>query len=152
MSIERTQPSCAYCAVPHVERASSRRDFLARAGGGFGAIALWSLLALDAEASLRRGVAKNPLAAKPAPFPAKAKSVIWCFMDGGPSHLDLFDPKPMLAKLAGKPLPASFKRPITAMGKTAHTPLMASQRYVPPLWCSGHLGQRLVSGNRQIRR
>jgi hypothetical protein len=91
-------------------------------------LALWSLLARDAEASTRRGVAQDPLAAKPAPLPAKANSVIWCFMDGGPSHLDLFDPKPMLSKLAGKPLPASFKRPITAMGKTAHTPLMASHR------------------------
>ncbi len=61
-------------------------------------------------------------------FPAKAKSVIWCFIDGGPSHLDLFDPKPTLQKLAGQPLPASFPRPETAMGKTAGTPLMASKR------------------------
>jgi hypothetical protein len=128
MSIERAESICKCCAIPHVERAGSRRDFLVRAGGGFGAMALWSLLARDADARSRRGGVRNPVAAKPAPIPAKAKSVIWCFMDGGPSHLDLFDPKPMLAKLAGKPLPASFKRPITAMGKTAHTPLMASRR------------------------
>ena len=68
------------------------------------------------------------MAAKPPHFPAKAKSVIWCFLDGGPSHIDLFDPKPTLNKLAGQPLPASFARPMTAMGKTAYTPLLASQR------------------------
>src|SRR5262249_8746519 len=60
--------------------------------------------------------------------PARARSVIWCFLDGGPSHLDLFDPKPALLKLQGKPLPPSIKRPNTAMGVTAHTPLMASRR------------------------
>jgi hypothetical protein len=55
--------------------------------------------------------------------------VIWCFLDGGPSHIDLFDPKPELTKLAGQPLPSSFKRPVTAMGRTAYTPLLASKRY-----------------------
>ncbi len=49
-------------------------------------------------------------------------------MDGGPSHLDLFDPKPQLHKLAGKPLPSSFAKPMTAMGSTANTPLLASVR------------------------
>jgi hypothetical protein len=126
MSTEMGQPERRL----HRELPASRRDFLVRAGGGFGAMALWSLLAREAEATRgRRGRGvTNPIAAKPSPLPAKAKSVIWCFMDGGPSHLDLFDPKPMLKKLAGAPLPASFKRPMTAMGKTAHTPLMASQR------------------------
>jgi hypothetical protein len=61
-------------------------------------------------------------------FPARAKSVIWCFLDGGPSHIDLFDPKPELEKLAGQPLPDSFDRPLTAMGKTAFTPLMGTKR------------------------
>jgi hypothetical protein len=54
--------------------------------------------------------------------------VIFCFMDGGPSHIDLFDPKPALGRLAGKPLPPSFPRPMTAMGVTAFTPLLASRR------------------------
>src|SRR4029078_3491865 len=49
-------------------------------------------------------------------------------LDGGPSHIDLFDPKPTLDKLAGQPLPDSFERPVTAMGKTAYTPLLASKR------------------------
>jgi hypothetical protein len=115
----------------HYEAATSRRDFLSRAGGGFGALALWSLLSREGKADAAAaagGALTNPLAAKTPPLPAKAKSVIWCFLDGGPSHLDLFDPKPALRKLAGKPLPESFPRPMTAMGKTAHTPLMASQR------------------------
>jgi hypothetical protein len=101
----------------HHERPSSRRDFLARAGGGFGLLALLSLL---------EGEAKGD--AHPPRFRPKARSVIWCFLDGGPSHIDLFDPKPQLQKLAGQPLPGSFKRPVTAMGRTAYTPLLASKR------------------------
>ena len=57
----------------------------------------------------------------------KAKSVIWLFMEGGPSHLDLFDPKPKLKELHGQPMPESFGRPITAMG-TANNSIMASKR------------------------
>ncbi|HEX4130992.1 MAG TPA: DUF1501 domain-containing protein [Pirellulales bacterium] len=93
----------------------TRRDFLRRAGGGFGA------LALAAMGDTSRGEAT-------AHFAPRAKSVIWCFIDGGPSHLDLFDPKPALNKLAGAPLPESFLRPVTAMGVTADTPLLASSR------------------------
>src|SRR5437870_2623632 len=103
----------------HHERPFSRRDFLARAGSGFGLLALHSLLQRDANAAL---------VLRPSHFPAKAKSVIWLFLDGGPSHIDLFDPKPELTKLAGQPLPSSFNRPVTAMGKTAYTPLLASKR------------------------
>src|SRR5215510_6026641 len=97
----------------HHELAVSRRDFFARAGGGFGLLALHSLLQSDALAAE---------SVRPAHFEGKAKSIIWLFLDGGPSHIDLFDPKPELAKLAGQPLPSSFKRPVTAMGKTAYTP------------------------------
>ena len=61
-------------------------------------------------------------------FKPKAKSVIWCFLDGGASHIDLFDPKPELNKLHDQPLPDSFKRPVTAMGRTAFTPLLGSKR------------------------
>src|SRR5436190_20335619 len=99
---------------------TSRRDFLTRAGGGLGALALSALMHEDADASappFHQGHHK-----------ATAKSVIWIFIDGGPSHVDLFDPKPQLTKLHGKPLPGTFKRPVTAMGKTAHTPLLASKR------------------------
>ncbi|MEO2013240.1 MAG: DUF1501 domain-containing protein [Fuerstiella sp.] len=54
--------------------------------------------------------------------------MIWCFLDGGASHIDLFDPKPRLNELAGKPLPDSFERPVTAMGRTAFTPLLECRR------------------------
>jgi uncharacterized protein DUF1501 len=71
----------------------------------------------------REGRAAQAPHARPA-----AKSVIWCFLDGGPSHIDLFDPKPALQKLDGKPLPDSFSRPVTSMGKTAYTPLLGTKR------------------------
>jgi hypothetical protein len=115
--------------VLHRETATSRRDFLARAGGGFGLLALLSLIdPKEAKANDPEEPASDPLAPRPPHFPARAKSVIWCFLDGGPSHIDLFDPKPTLKKLAGTPLPSSFKRPVTAMGRTAYTPLLPSQR------------------------
>jgi hypothetical protein len=75
----------------------SRRTFLARAGGGLGALALAELLVGAAET--------NPLAAKSSHFPAKAKSVIWLFMNGGPSHVDTWDYKPELVKRDGQELP-----------------------------------------------
>jgi hypothetical protein len=108
--------------VPHHETPHSRRDFLARAGGGLGLLALASLT--------ERAAARNEPAtsAHTAHHRATAKSVIWVFLDGGPSHIDLFDPKPELTKLDGKPLPGSFKRPVTAMGKTAFTPLLGTKR------------------------
>lgn len=113
--------------MPHREWVHSRRDFLTKAGAGFGGLALLALLEREGLSADPTG-ALHPLAPRQPHFPAKAKSVIWCFLDGGPSHIDLFDPKPELNRLAGQPLPASFKRPVTAMGKTAHTPLLASQR------------------------
>lgn len=118
----------AASAGRYYESTRSRRDFLARAGCGFGSVALASILAREARGAASAAVPRNPLAAHPAHVPATAKSVIWCFLDGGASHLDLFDPKPQLDRLAGQPLPASFKRPITAMGKTAFTPLMGTKR------------------------
>jgi hypothetical protein len=111
----------------HHEPASSRRDFLARAGAGFGLVALAALEDARAAAPPARH-AHGPLSARKPHFAATAKSVIWLFMDGGPSHVDTFDPKPTLTKLNGKPLPDTFERPVTAMGRTAHTPLLASKR------------------------
>src|SRR5690349_15220425 len=108
----------------HHEMSQSRREFLMRAGGGFGSLALASLLAREGNAG---GVGTTTRCRAPH-IDGKAKSVIWCFIDGGPSHIDLFDPKPTLAKLAGKPLPGSFVRPVTAMGRTAYTDLLASRR------------------------
>ncbi len=113
--------------LSHFAQPASRREFLLRAGAGFGGLALAALLARDAKGSAS-GSAANPLAPRAPHFLARARSVIFCFMDGGPSHIDLFDPKPQLKKLAGKPLPSSFPKPMTAMGSTANTPLLASTR------------------------
>src|SRR6186997_1969583 len=101
--------------LQHHWNVSNRREFFSRAGSGLGAIALGSMLAEGAETPAKTH------------FPAKAKSVIWLFMEGGPSHIDLFDPKPELNKLSGQPLPASFGKPITAMGTGGNT-LMGSPR------------------------
>ena len=76
----------------------SRRQLLQRAGGGFGMLALASLLDRAGAASL------NPLAPKSPPLRARAKSVIWIFTNGGPSQVDTWDYKPELAKRDGQPL------------------------------------------------
>src|SRR6185295_8156745 len=105
----------AFTEIPHIEPLYTRRDFLLRGGAGFGALALTYLLGADKVLGAR---ALNPLAAKPGHFPAKAKNVIFLFMEGGPSHLDLFDPKPKLNELAGQRLPDSFGSVLTAMGES----------------------------------
>ena len=116
--------------IPHHEILTDRRDFLRRAGAGFGSVALSYLLgqgaqgAALAEAGLPQG---NPMSAKLAHRVGKAKSVIFLFMEGGPSHLDTFDPKPLLRKLEGQPLPDSFGSVITAMGES-RAPLLADKR------------------------
>jgi hypothetical protein len=109
--------------MSHKRLAYSRRDFLSNAGSGLGAIALAAMLNEDASA----GNVPDPLRPKPPHFQPTAKSVIWLFMEGGPSHVDLFDPKPALERFAGQPLPPSFGRPITAMG-TGNNTLMPSKR------------------------
>src|SRR5262245_11314379 len=88
-------------APPHPTY-GSRRQFLARAGGGFGLLALASLL--QQENLLAAPAPVNPLAPRPSHFPTRAKSVIWLFMNGGPSHVDTWDYKPALAKSDGKEL------------------------------------------------
>ncbi len=75
-----------------------RRELLSRLGFGLGAMALGG-----------PGANGSPLAPKPSHRAAKAKSVIYLFMQGGPSHVDTFDPKPELTRFDGKPLPASFQ-------------------------------------------
>ncbi|HVR74459.1 MAG TPA: DUF1501 domain-containing protein [Planctomycetota bacterium] len=111
-------------------QASSRRGFLERAGGGLGALAFGCLLAGE-KAALRSAGAAEPREALQSPLvphhAPRARSVIWLFMEGGPSHIDLFDPKPAIEKLAGQPMPASFGKPITAMGTASNT-LMPSRR------------------------
>src|ERR1700712_1295352 len=75
---------------------STRRDFFSRIVDGIHGTALMSLLGADLY-----GAPMYDLKAKTPQFPAKAKSVIHLFMNGGPSQVDLFDPKPTLTRLAG---------------------------------------------------
>jgi hypothetical protein len=84
----------------------SRREMLRQAGLGFGTWALLDLMARD-RLPAAETPADNLLAARAPHFPARARHVIFLFMQGGPSHIDTFDPKPLLNKLHGRPLPPS---------------------------------------------
>jgi hypothetical protein len=77
----------------------TRREMLRRVGTGFGTLGLAGVLA---DAGLLAAASTNPLAPKQPHFPAKAKRVIHLFMNGGPSHVDTFDPKPALTKYHGQ--------------------------------------------------
>jgi hypothetical protein len=102
----------------------SRRSLLQRSAGGFGYLALQSLLAAESE----RTAPGNPLAPKTLGFPARAKRIVFLFMKGGPSHVDTFDPKPLLQRDAGKPYP--FEQPrvqFAATGKLLKSPWSFTQ-------------------------
>src|SRR5207253_6766901 len=91
----------------------SRRQWLGRCGMGMGALALGNLLARTSYADMVEHAAErvgpiNPLLPKKPQFAGKAKRVIHLFMNGGPSQVDTFDPKPMLDKHAGKTLPGDY--------------------------------------------
>lgn len=85
----------------------ARRQFFSDCGVGLGKAALAGLLVQTASKPVLAAPAAHVLAPKVPHFPAKAKRVIHLFMTGAPSHLDLFDNKPMLTKLEGQPLPPS---------------------------------------------
>lgn len=104
---------------------SSRREFFTRAGSGLAGIALSAMLAEDGYAA---GV--DPLAPKQPHLAPKAKNIIWCFMEGGPSQVDLFDPKPLLEKYALQPMPASFhpETLLTAQGSKPSDGMFPSRR------------------------
>src|SRR5262245_23152922 len=83
----------------------TRREFLRRAGNGFGLLALAGLLEQQGLLGTAAHAAEvNPLAPKRQHFPAKARAVIWLFMNGGPSHVDTWDYKPELVKRHGQEL------------------------------------------------
>lgn len=103
----------------------SRRQWLASAGGGLGMLAMQALAAEELHGS--EDASKSPLAPKKPHFKAKAKRVLWLFMHGGPSQVDLFDPKPALTKFAGKPLPESFGEVMTRR-KVAQNPLLGPMK------------------------
>src|SRR5436305_13568604 len=93
-------------APPH-PRYASRREFLARVGGGVGMVGLATLLAQESRAQEATWSAPNParpLAPRAGHHPAKAKNIIWLFINGGPSHVDTWDYKPELIRRDGQEL------------------------------------------------
>ena len=126
--------------------AFSRRQLLRSTGVGFGSLALAALLAegsRGAEAAGAEGSAgadspgANPLAAKAPHLPARARRVIFLFMKGGPSHVDTFDPKPLLDRDDGKPVP--FEKPrvqFAPTGNLLRSPWKFAQHGQSGLWAS----------------
>src|ERR671921_693488 len=102
----------------------SRRELLQRSGVGLGMLGLAALMGDDGALVQQASAAgyDNPLAPKAPHFPAKAKHVIHLFMNGGPSHVDTFDPKPALARYAGKSLPAASPRTERKTGSALPSP------------------------------
>src|SRR6478672_8789445 len=95
----------------HGDNALTRREMLARMGTGLPLLGLASvladsgLLAAASPAAPGRPAALDPLAARPPQFPGRAKHVIHIYLNGGPSQVDTFDPKPLLKKYEGQTLP-----------------------------------------------
>ncbi len=117
----------------------SRREMLGRCANGFGALALaalaseWNPAQADSDAERLR----DPLRPRPPHFKPRAKNVIFLFMDGGPSQVDTFDPKPRLAKEHGEPI--KMKVPPTQfnnVGKVLKSPWEFRQRGQSGLWVS----------------
>ncbi|NND97515.1 MAG: DUF1501 domain-containing protein, partial [Pirellulaceae bacterium] len=111
----------------------TRREFLWQTGGGFGAAALASMLQADGFfGSASAAEYRNPLAAKPPHFAPKAKSVIFLFMYGGPSHIDTFDRKPKMKGMDGKTVD------VKTFGRGGHK---TGGRIVEPRWEFQQYGQ-----------
>src|SRR5260221_8751649 len=105
---------------PFVRPSLSRRDFLARAGLGMGALSLGALAQAETPSH-------SPLTARAPHFAPKAKRVIHFFLNGGPSHVDTFDPKPSLARFAGQPLPGEYLRTERKTGAAFPSPFKFSK-------------------------
>jgi len=100
----------------------SRREMLARCGTGLGTVALAGVLHDAQGADAPRSGAVDPLAVKAPHFAAKAKHVVHLFMNGGPSQVDTFDPKPLLTKYHGKPIPSGNLRTERKTGAAMGSP------------------------------
>lgn len=92
-------PSSAFAS--RLDASLSRRQMLQRSGAGFGSLALTQLLATSGLMAAD-SASTNPLVARAGHYPAKARSIIWLFMEGAPSSVDLFDPKPELTRRDGQ--------------------------------------------------
>src|SRR5437868_6683232 len=109
----------------------SRREVLRSIGGGLGGIALAAMLpeigglslgAAEINAATSAALPIGPLAPKPPHFAGKAKQIIFLFMNGGPSHVDTFDPKPALEKFDGQDPPAELTKKVVRKGKLMKSP------------------------------
>ena len=102
-------PYCK-CHHPALRPYLTRREMLRKTSTGFGWLALSALIADTAYAGRLQASNDGPLAVKAPDFAPRVKNVIFCFMSGGVSHVDSFDPKPRLAKEAGQPMPFATER------------------------------------------
>src|SRR6266540_5781019 len=108
------------------QKIQSRRKFFRECAGGIGTVALAQLLAREGRGATPE---VNPLAPRKPHFPPKAKNVIFMFMEGGPSQMDLFDPKPELQKWSGKPLPETTGRPKSQFTSGAELLLPSTRKW-----------------------
>src|SRR3989475_1111243 len=113
------------------QRIQARREFLRNGAGGLGMIALAQMLGADQHKRT------DPLAPKPPHFTPKAKNVIFLFMEGAPSQMDLFDPKPALQKYHGQSLPASMTKDLKLAFIKPTAAVLASPRKFTPHGKSG---------------
>jgi hypothetical protein len=126
----RRQQSCY-----QFKSAVNRRQMLLASAGGFGHLALAALLGENALAETR--AVNSPLAPKPPHFAARARRIIFLFMWGGPSHVDLFDPKPKLNELSGQSLAgASVGSGLKDLGLLLGSPFRFAQHGQSGVWMS----------------
>ena len=128
----------------------SRRSFFRGCAGGIGTIALADLLAKEGRG--RHRAPKIRLRPSPRTFPAKAKNVIFLFMEGAPSQIDLFDPKPELTKWHGQPLPPSLTKDLKLAFIKPTAAVLASPRMFKPYGQCGMEILRLAAAPRRLRR
>lgn len=112
----------------------SRRQMLTQAANGFGAVALSSMLAESGAWAAPDAAPTSSLTSKPTHFPAKAKHIIFLYMDGGPSQVDTFDPKPMLEKHDGK-------NPYEVLGKVEPTQFANIGKLLKSPWAFKQYGE-----------
>ena len=129
----------------------TRRDFFKWCAGGIGTIGLHHLMELEGRAG-KPLPAANPLTPRPPHFTPKAKNVIFLFMEGAPSHLDLYDPKPAMAKWDGQPLPESMTKDLRLAFIKPNAKVWASQRVFKPYGKSGMELVRLDAPPGNLRR
>ena len=122
--------------IEDIEQWETRRSFLRECAGGLGVMALAHLLSFEGRASVDLPQT-NPLAPRPPHFPGKAKNIIFLFMEGGPSQLDLYDPKPELQRQHGKQLPPSMTKDLNLVFVKPSAKVLASPRQFKPYGQSG---------------